>query len=64
MDSLIKRADKAGLNVECMLKNAMKIVESYANSGCNGNYEALPDLYKKIIIAQIEVFEDTKDPLN
>lgn len=58
MASIAKRAENADINIEIVTKNALKIVEAYAGSGFNGHPDLLPYLYHKMIVAQIEVFED------
>lgn len=61
MKGLSKRADQAGMEIESIVKNAIKIAEEYAGSGAQSvTPETIVDVFQRMLIAQIEVFEDQK----
>ena len=58
MSSLKERAERAGLDFDALIEAAMEVTESYADSGSeSATHLSIPELYKNMIIAQIEVFE-------
>lgn len=61
MQGLAKRAEQAGVDIEFVMKNALKITEEYAGSGAQSvTPEVIVDVFERMLIAQIEVFEVQK----
>jgi len=60
MENLRKYAEKFGIDnheyLEGLHENAIKVAEAFARSGTDrAHTDSIPELYKRMVIAQIEV---------